>query len=114
MKSKVLYVLAVLMGLLSPFLPEMQPYPLPLCMLYFLGGGILGYLSPKVSWRWGIWMVAPIGSLLILSILFAGQLDVFFKKDLPVLLLTLFSACLGSYITSRMKNKNQQEETAVK
>jgi hypothetical protein len=59
-------------------------------------------------------MAAPIGSLLILSILFAGQLDVFFKKDLPVLVLTMFSACLGGFLTSRLKKKNQQEETEVK
>jgi len=35
---------------------------------------------------------------LALSLLFTGQLDIFLKKDLPILLLAISSACLGSFI----------------
>jgi hypothetical protein len=28
-------------------------------VVYFLAGLISGYLSPMLSWRWGIWLILP-------------------------------------------------------
>jgi len=74
-------------------------------MVYLILGGIFGFLWPYLSWRWGLWIAGPMLVLLSLSVLFAGQLDVFFKKDLPLLLLGIIAACVGSYITSWYKKR---------
>lgn len=104
MNSKYPYILAVILGLIVPFIPEMEPYPIPLCLIYFVGGSLIGFLSPKESWRWGLWIVGPMIILLVLSVAFAGQLEMFLKKDLPILLLTLISACLGSFLLAKFKH----------
>ena len=104
MNSKQLRILAIIFGLIVPFIPEMQPYPIPLCLIYLVGGGLFGFLSPKESWRWGLWIVGPMVVLLVLSVGFAGQLEMFLKKDLPILLLALISACLGSFLLAKFKH----------
>ena len=103
--SKYLYALAIIFGLLVPFIPEIEPFPFPLALIYFFGGGLFGFIWPKVSWRWGLWIVGPMIALIGLSVLFGGQLEVFFKKDLPILVLALISACLGSFVLARFKHR---------
>jgi hypothetical protein len=118
--TKYPYVLAVILGLSIPFIPQLEPYPIILGLIYFIGGGLFGFLWPKVSWRWGLWIVIPVNALLALSILFTGDLEVFLKKDLPVLFLAIISACLGSFLfawfrnnrTKRLKDKIHSEQNA--
>ncbi len=92
------YLLAVILGLAIPFIPEMEPFPIILGIIYFVCGSLFGFVWPKVSWRWGIWFTGPMIVLLLLSVLFAGQVDVFLKKDLPMFLVGLISTSLGSFI----------------
>ena len=103
--SKYPYVLAIIYGLLVPFIPVTEPFPLPLAFLYFIGGGLFGFLWPKVSWRWGLWIAGPMIALIGLSVLFGGQLEVFLKKDLPILILAIISACLGSFVLAWFKHR---------
>jgi peptidoglycan/LPS O-acetylase OafA/YrhL len=104
MNLKYPYILAIIIGFTMPFIPEMKPFPIILGLMYFFAGSLFGYLWPKESWRWGIWIVGPMIALLGLSVLFAGQLDVFLKKDLPIFLLAIIAACLGSFLSAWFKN----------
>jgi hypothetical protein len=45
----------------------------------------------------------PVIVLTGLSVLFAGQLEIFLKKDLPVILIALIAACLGGFISAWFK-----------
>ena len=100
------YVLAIIFGLVIPFIPEMKPFPIPLALLYFFGGSLFGFLWPRKSWRWGLWIAGPMIALIGLSVLFSGHFDMFIKKDLPILVLTITSACLGSFILSWFKKSS--------
>lgn len=108
MNSKYLQTLAILLGLVIPFIPEIGPFPISTCLIYFFAGGLLGFLSPKESWRWGLWIVAPMAALLVLSVVFAGQIEMLFKKDLPLLFLALISASLGSFLFARFKQSRNK------
>ena len=108
MNSKYSLILAIILGLLIPFIPEMNPFPIILGLIYFLAGSLFGFLWPKKSWSWGIWIAGPVIILMGLSVLFAGQLDIFLKKDLPKLLVAIISACLGSYIFAWYKNRRMK------
>jgi peptidoglycan/LPS O-acetylase OafA/YrhL len=99
------YLLAILFGLVAFFIPVTEPVPLYLILFYLLGGGIFGFLFPFKSWRWGLWISAPMLAILGLSLLFAGQLQVFIKNDLPILLLVVLSSCLGSFIAAYFKSR---------
>lgn len=102
---KLPYIIAIIVGLLSPAIPDMGIYPIPIAVYFFISGSLMGLLSPKESWRWGIWLCAPILALTGLSVLFAGNIEIFMKKDLPVLLLTFLLASLGALIFSRIKKR---------
>ncbi|NNT71450.1 hypothetical protein HKT18_04385 [Flavobacterium sp. IMCC34852] len=103
------YLLAIILGLAIPFIPEMEPFPIILGIIYFICGSLFGFVWPKPSWRWGIWITGPMTVLLLLSVLFAGQVDVFLKKDLPLLLLAITTTGLGSFLFARLKNKRTTE-----
>jgi len=103
--TKLPYILAIIFGLIVPFIPKMEPFPVPLALIYLFCGGIFGFFWPKESWRWGLWIVGPVLFFLALSIIFTGQLEIFFKKDLPVLLLAIGSACLGGFILAWYNQK---------
>lgn len=104
MNSKYPYILAIITGLIVPFIPEMKPLLFILGLIYFFVGSLFGFLWPKESWRWGIWIVGPMIVLIGLSVLFAGQLEIFLKKDLPILLVGIISACIGSFLFAWFKN----------
>jgi len=105
MNSKYSYILAIILGLAIPFIPEMEPFPIILGLIYFICGSLFGFLWPKESWRWGIWITGPMIVLIVLSVLFAGQVEMFLKKDLPILLIAIISTCLGSFLLARFKNR---------
>ena len=105
MKSKLPYVLAVIFGIAIPAIAGIPPFPIILALVCFFGAALLGYFWPKESWRWGLWIVGPVMFLLLLSILFAGQWDIFLQKDLPVLLVALTATCLGSFLFAWLKQK---------
>jgi hypothetical protein len=105
MKSNIVYILAVVAGFLLLFIPAIEPFPWVNAFFYLLAGGIGGYWWPLVSWRWGLWLVVPVLALTGLSVLFAGQIDVFLEKDLPLLLAGLAAASLGGFAAARMRTK---------
>lgn len=105
MNSKYSFILAIILGLTIAFIPEIEPFPIILGLIYFLGGSLFGFLWPKESWGWGIWIAGPMVILIGLSVLFTGQLEMFLKKDLPLLLLAISSACLGSFLLARFKHR---------
>ena len=109
MNSKYPYILAIILGLAVRFIPEIEPFPIILGIIYFICGSLFGFLWPKESWLWGIWITGPMIVLMGLSVLFAGQLEVFLKKDLPILLLAIISTCLGSFLLSSFKNRRTKE-----
>ncbi len=101
MTSKFPYILAVLVGLSIPFIPEIEPFLIILGIIFLLCGSVFGFLWPKESWRWGLWIVGPLFLLIMVSVLFAGQLDIFLNKDLPKLIVAIVSTSIGSAILSR-------------
>jgi len=110
--SKYQYILAVIFGLFVPFFVPFfvpvvseEPFPIPLGLIYLFGGSLFDFFWPKESWRWGLWIVGPMVALLGLSVLFAGQLGMFLKKDLPIIVLAIISACLGSFILSWFRQR---------
>jgi hypothetical protein len=105
MKSNIVYILAVVAGFLLLFIPAIEPFPWVNSVVYLLTGGIGGYGWPSVSWRWGLWLVVPVLALTGLSVLFAGQIDVFLEKDLPLLLSGLAAACIGGFAAARLRTK---------
>ena len=109
MKSVFPYILAVLVGLSIPFVPEIEPFPITLGIIFLICGSIFGFLWPKESWRWGLWIVGPLFLLIMVSVLFAGQLDVFFKKDLPKILIAITATSIGSALLARYKKSRTQK-----
>lgn len=108
---KYAYVLAILAGVPAFIIASIGASSLgtllvSIFIIFLLAGGLFGFLWPNESWRWGLWIAGPLVALLGLSVLFAGQLDVFLQKDLPVLLLSITAACLGSFISARYKGKH--------
>jgi hypothetical protein len=103
MNSKIPYVLAMISGLIVPFIPESSHFLFTVGLIFFLGGSVFGYMWPKESWRWGLWMTGPMIALTGLSVLFAGQVDIFLEKDAPILLVALMSACAGSGLLAWFK-----------
>ncbi len=103
MNSKLPFILAIFFGLTIPLIPEMEPYPFVLGLVYFVGGSLFGFFWPNESWRWGVWIVGPMIFFLLLSVAFAGQVEVFLKKDLPVLLMAIVAACLGAFLFAKFK-----------
>jgi hypothetical protein len=108
MKSKYPFILAVIVGLTIPFIPKIEPFPIIIGLIYLFVGGLFGFLWPKESWRWGLWIVGPMIGLIGLSILFAGQLDMFLKKDLPILLIAIIAACLGDFLLTWLKHSRSK------
>jgi hypothetical protein len=109
MNSKYPYILAIIFGLIVPFIPEIEPFPITLGLIYLFGGSLFGFFWPKESWRWGVWIVGPTVVLLGLSVLFGGQLEMFLKKDLPMLLIAIISTCLGSFLLSWFKHSRTKQ-----
>ena len=105
--SKYPYFLAIIFGLVAFFLTATEPFSIPLVLVFLFGGGLLGFLWPDESWHWGLWMAGSILALLSLSVLFAGQVDIFLKKDLPPLLLAIASGCIGGLISARYKRRQK-------
>jgi hypothetical protein len=99
------YVIAIGLGIPVFSIPDFQPL---LFALYFLfAGALLGYLWPQKSWRWGLWLIAPMFGVLGLSVLFAGGQGSIIK-DIPIMLLVIASPCLGSFLLSRYKLKSRK------
>jgi peptidoglycan/LPS O-acetylase OafA/YrhL len=113
MKLKYSYILAIILGIILgitvSFITDIKLFYLILGIIYFVCGSLFGFLWPKESWRWGIWIVGPMILLIALSILFVGQLEMFIKNDLPNLLLALISSCLGGFILAWYKNGRTKE-----
>jgi hypothetical protein len=110
--SKLPYILAILLGFVGPFIPDTNPFPFILALVYLLSGGVLGYFWPGESWRWGLWIAGPVIVLVSLSVLFSGQIEIFLKKDLIILVVTLVAACLGGFIFARLR-KSRMSHTGI-
>jgi hypothetical protein len=104
------YVTTILLGLIAPLF--LAP------LLRSEGGGLLKGLSAYlavyavlgialgvtwygIGWRWGLWLVAPLSVLVVLSLLFAGGIHLFLLKDLPVTVAAAAAACVGAYVGAR-------------
>lgn len=101
------YILAIISGLVAFFIPATETFSIILPLVFLFAGGVFGFLWPKESWRWGFWIALPLLAFLSLSLLFAGQLDVFLKKDLPPLLFAMTAACFGSFISAWFKQRRE-------
>jgi len=103
--SKISYLLAIISGFIIPLTAGIEPFPIPLVLFCLLVAGAFGFFWPGESWRWGIWIVGPSFCLTILSIAFAGQVEIFIKKDLPVFLIAIVSVFLGSFVFALISNR---------
>ena len=71
-------------------------------------GLVFGLAWPWKSWRWGLWICAPLVILLMLSVAFAGNVTAFLKYDLSIVLISLPAACLGSFIGAWLRKRRIQ------
>jgi hypothetical protein len=101
--SKTPYFLAAITGIGLQFFYPIPYFPTPQILLAFLIGGFFGYKWPKLSWRWGLWIMGPILGLVCFSVLFAGNLEIFMTEDLPHLAISLLGTSLGGLVFSRWK-----------
>jgi len=99
------YVIAIVAGLIIVFIPDMEPSPFVLASIYLLSGFLLGFIWSGPSWRWGLWIFAPMFFLIGLSVVFSGQLEIFMKKDLPIMAAAVISACGGSFVGSWLQSR---------
>lgn len=79
---------------------------------YGIPGLIFGYLSPKYSWRWGIWINIP--AIVILT-LYSFKEPNIILLSLFDLILTLLSACGASFLGAKLRllheNNNRLKNT---
>jgi hypothetical protein len=109
MSSQYQNILAIFFGIATYYFSSKQTF-IVISLTFLVCGGLFGFLWPRKSWRWGIWLLGPVLALISFSVLFAGQLEVFFKKDLPSLMVALISASLGSYISARLKGRYHRSQ----
>ncbi len=102
---KYAYILAILLGLFVLFLAAPHGFALIPAIVFLISGLLFGFIWPVKSWKWGLWITGPLVLFITLSVLFAGRLDVFFKYDLPIVLLAVSMACLGSFISAWFRKR---------
>jgi|GEM_PF-2686026 hypothetical protein len=107
--SKLPYISAIISGFILPQAAGIGPFPILLVLLCFLVSGTLGFFWARESWRWCLWIIGPSFVLSLLSIAFAGQAEIFLKKDLPIFLIAMLSLCLGSFVFSMISNKQTKK-----
>ena len=103
------YILAIISGFILPLAGDLEPFPIPLVILCLFVSGALGFFWARESWRWGLWILGLSFTLSLLSIAFAGQAEIFFKKDLPIFFIALLSLCLGSLVSAVISNRNAKK-----
>ena len=111
------YVITLALGILAVFVSmKMTSVEMSLLKSIFLNaaiylfiGIVVGLLWPMGSWRLGVWLSIPIVILMVLSLFFTGYVDVFLRKDLPVLIPIVTTACLGGIVGSRLRNLDRKE-----
>jgi len=96
-----IYILAIATGIGIMFIHDIEPFPYILGPIYLFGGLLFGILWPKKSWRWGLWIAGPMLFLMLLSTAFAGITRIFLE-DVLVIIVPITSACLGSFVGSRL------------
>ncbi|MDQ6813246.1 MAG: hypothetical protein M3040_05895 [Bacteroidota bacterium] len=73
-------------------------------IVFAIIGLIFGFVSPKKSWRWGLWIASPVYVLIGISVAFSGYFTAFLKYDLPIIIAAVLAACCGSFIGARLRN----------
>ena len=89
-------VLAIFIGIILMVIPNIEPFPFILGLLYFTCGAIFGFFWPKKSWRWGLWIAGPLLLLMLFSIAFAGLPKVFIQ-DIMVIIVPIIAASFGGF-----------------
>ncbi len=102
------YILAIILGMFAFVIGAMGPGLIGVFIIFLLTGSLFGFFWPYESWRWGLWISGPLVALLGLSVIFAGNLNSFVQNDLPILLLAISAACLGSFVTAHFKGKQSK------
>lgn len=102
---KYAYILAILIGLFALFFAAPHGFALIPAVVFLISGLTFGFIWPLKSWKWGLWLAGPLILLITLSVLFAGRLDAFFKYDLPIILLAVSMACLGSFTSAWFRKR---------
>jgi ABC-type multidrug transport system permease subunit len=96
-----IYILVIATGIGIMFIHDIEPFPYVLGLIYLFCGLLFGILWPQKSWRWGLWIAGPMLFLMLLSTAFAGITRIFLE-DVLVIIVPITSACLGSFVGSRL------------
>lgn len=91
------YFLAIISGFCILIFVAPDAFPINTAPVFLISGILFGFIWPGKSWVWGLWIAGPLVLFITLSVLFAGRFDVFLKYDLPIILLAVSMACLGSF-----------------
>lgn len=74
------------------------------CLIWAMLGAAVSVIWSDKGWRWGIWLMAPLWLLVVLSFAFTGTTQRLITRDAPLLLVATVAACAGAQLISRTKN----------
>jgi hypothetical protein len=86
---------------------------LSLFALYFLAGSIMGWLWPRPSLVWGLWLVLPLVLLILLSVSFGGHLGAFLRHDLAPILGAVGGGLAGAAMGAMVRARFSEREGAT-
>lgn len=62
---------------------------------------VAAWVAPRGGWKWGLLLVTPFLALMLLSLAFAGYLEVFIQRDLPLVSAAAGGAIGGAFLGAR-------------
>jgi O-antigen/teichoic acid export membrane protein len=81
--------------------------------LYFIVAGVFGFLWPKPSWAWGVWILLPFALLMLLSVGFSGELKAFAAHDLAPLVAAIMGSLAGGEVGSLARKRSGRPARAT-
>ena len=75
-------------------------------LIYGLLSGILGYIMPRYSWKWGLLLGSPAVLFLALYLLKETS-SAYFLYMFLIIGISCLSALLGSFLKNRIKNRRR-------
>ena len=96
--ARVAYIF-MMPDVVDPFLPAI----ITCALIYLVFGIAAGFIWRDGDWQRGLWVAAPFLVIVGLSMSLAGiYTPKIFTKDIPIIVTTVVTACLGAFLGSRV------------
>lgn len=66
---------------------------------------VAAWFSPGAGWKWGGLLCLPFLALMLLSLAFAGYLEVFVRHDLPIVVAVVGGAVGAAFVGAKVSPK---------